>query len=77
MAGGNSRISALFDSSVTSAVKVFFSQIREWPGVTVIDFCQFDVPAIGALCNEPIRDVLAGRLNANEPIAGNFVRRLS
>jgi len=90
---GNSRINAVFDSSVTSAVKVFVSpdqgiQTNDPP----IDFCQFDVPAIGRtgvplpppvrvkrpdggfdeFRNEPIRDVLAGRLNANESYRRQF-----
>ena len=90
---GSSRINAVFDSSVTSAVKVFFSPnqgIR--PDDPSIDFCQFDVPAIGRsgvplpppvrvkrpdggfdeFRNEPIRDVLAGRLNANESYRRQF-----
>jgi cytochrome c peroxidase len=90
---GNSRINAVFDSSVTSAVKVFFSSDQGMRrGEPVIDFCQFDVPAIGRtgvplpppvrverpdggfdeFRNEPIRDVLAGRLNANESYRRQF-----
>ena len=90
---GNSRINALFDSSVTSAVKVFFSpDQRMRTDEPPIDFCQFDVPAIGRtgvplpppvrvkrpdggfdeFRNEPIRDVLAGRLNANESYRREF-----
>lgn len=90
---GNSKIKAVFDSSVTSAVKVFFNQGQEVPGgEPSIDFCQFDVPAIGRtgvplpppvrvkrpvggfdeFRNEPIRDVLAGRLNANESYRRHF-----
>src|SRR4029079_13018985 len=45
---GDSKINALFDSSVTSAVKVFVSPDQGMArGEPVIDFCQFDVPAIG------------------------------
>jgi cytochrome c peroxidase len=90
---GDSRINALFDSSVTSAVKVFFSQDQGMQtNEPPIDFCQFDVPAIGRsgvplpppvrvkrpdggfdeFRNEPIRDVLAGRLNANESYRRQF-----
>ena len=90
---GDSRISAVFDSSVTSAVKVFVNQDQGVRRVEPsIDFCQFDVPAIGRtgvplpppvrvtrpgggfdeFRNEPIRDVLAGRLNANESYHRHF-----
>ena len=90
---GNSRIKAVFDSSVTSAVKVFFSPNHGGArGEPMIDFCQFDVHAIGRtgvplppplrverpgggfdeFRNEPIRDVLAGRLNANESYRRKF-----
>jgi len=90
---GDSRISAVFDSSVTSAVKVFFNKDQGMRrGEPSIDFCQFDVPAIGRtgvplppplrverpgggfdeFRNEPIRDVLAGRLNANESYRRHF-----
>ena len=90
---GDSKINAVFDSSVTSAVKVFVSPDQGMArGEPVIDFCQFDVPAIGRtgvplpppvrvkrpdggfdeFRNEPIRDVLAGRLNANESYRRQF-----
>jgi cytochrome c peroxidase len=90
---GDSRITAPFDFSVTSAVKVFMSRDQQMlTGEPVIDFCQFDVPAIGRtgvplppplrvkrpdggfdeFRNEPIRDVLAGRLNANESYRRQF-----
>jgi len=90
---GNSKINAVFDSSVTSAVKVFLARDQQMAaGGPVIDFCQFDVPAIGRtgvplpppvrvkrpdggfdeFRNEPIRDVLAGRLNANESYRRQF-----
>jgi len=89
----DSRITAQFDFSVTSAVKVFMSRDQQMlTGEPVIDFCQFDVPAIGRtgvrlpppvrvkrpdggfdeFRNEPIRDVLAGRLNANESYRRQF-----
>ena len=45
---GESRINTWFDFSVTSAVKVFTSPDRRTrPDEPSIDFCQFDVPAIG------------------------------
>ena len=90
---GDSRITAQFDFSVTSTVKVFMSRDQQMlTGEPVIDFCQFDVPAIGRtgvplpppqrvkrpdggfdeFRNEPIRDVLAGRLNANESYRRQF-----
>ena len=90
---GSSKINTLFDPSVTSAVKVFFSGDRAIQADSPsIDFCQFDVPAIGRagvplpppvrvkrpdggfdeFRNEPIRDVLAGRLNANESYRQQF-----
>ncbi len=93
---GDSRITAQFDFSATSAVKAFVSRDQQMlTGEPVIDFCQFDVPAIGRtgvplpppvrvkrpdggfdeFRNEPIRDVLAGRLNRTNLIVGNFVRR--
>lgn len=86
-------VKAVFDSSVASAVKVFFGPDHGMRrGEPVIDFCQFDVPAIGRtgvplpppvrierpdggfdeFRNEPIRDVLAGRLNANESYRRQF-----
>ena len=90
---GDPKISAVFDPSVTSAAKVFASPDQRTPsGEPFIDFCQFDVPAIGRtgvplpppvrvkrpdggfdeFRNEPIRDVLAGRLNANESYRRQF-----
>ena len=90
---GDSRITAQFDFSATSAVKAFMSRDQQMlTGEPVIDFCQFDVPAIGRtgvplpppvrvkrpdggfdeFRNEPIRDVLAGRLNANESYRRQF-----
>jgi cytochrome c peroxidase len=89
----DSRINAVFDFSVVSAVKVFASRSqRTRSDEPVIDFCQFDVPAIGRtgvplpppvrverpdggfdeFRNEPIRNVLAGRLNANESYRRQF-----
>lgn len=88
---GDSRVNAAFDASVTSAVKVFAEQ-RSRSNEPVIDFCQFDVPAIGRtgvplppavrverpdggfdeFRNEPIRDIVAGRLNANESYRRQF-----
>jgi cytochrome c peroxidase len=74
-------------------VKIFASrEHRARSNEPVIDFCQFDVPAIGRtgvplpppvrverpdggfdeFRNEPIRDVLAGRLNANESYRRQF-----
>ena len=60
-----------------SVVRMFGRAQSNGPGEPVIDFCQFDVPAIGRtgvplppalddFRNEPIRDAVAGRLNANE-----------
>lgn len=89
---GDSKIHALFDPSVISAVKVFSRDRQMATGEPSIDFCQFDVPAIGRtgvplpppvrvkrpdggfdeFRNEPIRDVLAGRLNANESYRRQF-----
>jgi len=90
---GDSRVHAVFDSSVASAVKVFTSrENRARSNEPVIDFCQFDVAAIGRtgvplpppmrverpdggfdeFRNEPIRDVVAGRLNANESYRRQF-----
>jgi cytochrome c peroxidase len=89
----DSKINAVFDFSVASAVKIFSSrEQRARSNEPVIDFCQFDVPAIGRtgvplpppvrverpdggfdeFRNEPIRDVLAGRLNANESYRRQF-----
>ena len=89
----DSKVTAVFDFSVVSAVKVFSSrEQRTRSNDPVIDFCQFDVPAIGRtgvplpppvrverpdggfdeFRNEPIRDVLAGRLNANESYRRQF-----
>ena len=90
---GDSKINAVFDFSVASAVKVFPSRDQRMRSEEpIIDFCQFDVPAIGRtgvplpppvrverpdggfdeFRNEPIRDVLAGRLNANESYRREF-----
>ena len=81
---GRAEVRAIFDPSVTTAVRMFPAN-GESSG-TEPDFCQFDLPALGRcgvplppplrvpradrgfdeFRNEPIRDVVIGRINGNE-----------
>ena len=84
---GTAKVKAEFDFSVQTVAKMFSQKAaRTQDGPPLIDFDQFDVPAIGPtgvplpppqhvprpnggfdeFRNEPIRDVVLGRLNASE-----------